>query len=525
MGETKMQSGSSLTSSPKANTARDWSVFVLLGLVSITPLLMVDLPPLVDLYGHLGRYAIQTELAERPELQPYYAFQWILIGNLGADLLVEVFHPLFGLQGAVRMALIVIQTLACTAILALSREVNGRISPFAVAAIPLIYALPFNYGFINFALGMALALLTFAFWLHLRRIGKQGLATACLLAASCAIWVVHTYGWAFLGLLCGASVLAEAATKRSPLLETARHSLVVCWPLLPPLLLMLLWRASSGPSYTGEWSSALKILWLASVFRSQWMVLDLLSITFVLGLVYWGFRERDVAVDRRLVAAALLSLVGYLMLPMFVMGSAYADMRLVPYFLVLALTAMAPRNMPARKFERLILVIVTFLAVRTIATAWSYVEQDKLVEAHLLALAEVPSGARLAVLVVKPCDQPWALPVIDHVGSLALVRKNIFVNDQWEGPGYNPLRVTYPEGGDFVRDPSQIVQTDGCRTKAAPSLSSSLNAIPRRAFTHIWIIGAVPDNMPVPAGLKPLEHLGQGLLYEVRHPVDRDASV
>ena len=42
------------------------SAFAELVAVSLMPLLVVGLPPLVDLYGHLGRYAVQTELAGAP---------------------------------------------------------------------------------------------------------------------------------------------------------------------------------------------------------------------------------------------------------------------------------------------------------------------------------------------------------------------------------------------------------------------------------------------------------------------------
>mgnify|MGYP006170525127 CR=1 FL=1 len=75
-----------------------WPVVLLICLAAIAPLLVVDFPPLVDLYGHLGRYAVQTDLANRPELQPFYSFQWQLVGNLGADLLVELLHSWLGLE-------------------------------------------------------------------------------------------------------------------------------------------------------------------------------------------------------------------------------------------------------------------------------------------------------------------------------------------------------------------------------------------------------------------------------------------
>ena len=116
-----------------------WPVVLLICLAAIAPLLVVDFPPLVDLYGHLGRYAVQTDLANRPALQPYYFYEWKLIGNLGADILVQLLHGVLGLEGSVRFVVILTQLLGAAGLLLVSREVHGRITPFAVAAIPMAY--------------------------------------------------------------------------------------------------------------------------------------------------------------------------------------------------------------------------------------------------------------------------------------------------------------------------------------------------------------------------------------------------
>ena len=64
------------------------------------PLLWPDVPPLLDLPGHMGRYRVQLDLATSPDLQQYFGFHWQVIGNLGVDLLVELLAPLIGLETA-----------------------------------------------------------------------------------------------------------------------------------------------------------------------------------------------------------------------------------------------------------------------------------------------------------------------------------------------------------------------------------------------------------------------------------------
>ena len=41
-------------------------------LLSALPLLWPDVPPLLDLPGHMGRYRVQLDLATSPDLQQYY---------------------------------------------------------------------------------------------------------------------------------------------------------------------------------------------------------------------------------------------------------------------------------------------------------------------------------------------------------------------------------------------------------------------------------------------------------------------
>lgn len=496
-----------------------WPGIALICLVSLLPLMVVGIPPLVDLYGHIGRYAVQTDLANRPELQPYFSYEWRLIGNLGADLLVEGLHRVLGLEGAVRATVILTQLLATLGILAVSREVHGRITPFAIAALPLIYGFPFNYGFLNFALGMALALLALALWLRLRRLGRKGAAGLWLAGAGLMIWVCHTYGWAFLGLLCGSAMLAEVIAARAKPVAFVARVLAACWPLLLPLGPMLLWQSESGGAFTGGWSAFHKFNWLFSVIRTKWAYLDLASLVFLLGLLIWAILSKGIGFDRRLAIAAGLSFALFLVLPMYVMGSAFADMRLVPYALALALMAAGPRVTGGRTLGVVTALALVFFAGRSVTTAAAYVEQDRAVGEVTVALDSIPRGARLAFFVVDQCSAHWTLPVFDHLGGLALARRSVFVNDQWQGPGVNPLIVNYKAAGKFEHDPSQAVIPDNCRRKSQRRhLTNALEALPRDAFTHVWIVGQVTDKQTFPEGFTPVPHRGKGWVLAVTPP-------
>src|SRR3982750_326901 len=67
-------------------------------LLACVPLLYPPIPPLVDLFGHMGRYRVELDIDHSPWLSNYYGFHWAAIGNLGADLLVMALGPVMGLE-------------------------------------------------------------------------------------------------------------------------------------------------------------------------------------------------------------------------------------------------------------------------------------------------------------------------------------------------------------------------------------------------------------------------------------------
>lgn len=66
-------------------------------LLSALPMLIVDIAPLTDLPGHMARYKVALDLDHSEALQRFFRFDWVLLGNLGVDLLVMPLARLVGL--------------------------------------------------------------------------------------------------------------------------------------------------------------------------------------------------------------------------------------------------------------------------------------------------------------------------------------------------------------------------------------------------------------------------------------------
>jgi hypothetical protein len=461
----------------------------MLVLATTLPVLFLRVPPMVDVLGHIGRYTLQTGLDADPWLRTWYAFEWQVIGNLGADLLVELLHPLLGVVGAARLAVVLVPLLAASGVVLISRQVHGHVTPFAVASLALLYALPFSWGFLNFSLAMALALLAFALWLRMGPGTGRGLVFVPL---SLGIWLCHTFGWAFLGVLCTGESLARRLPGRTGPIRVLAGTACDCAPLLAPFVPMLLWRSHADTAGIQGWFDfGQKAQWLISIQRLDWKTADIASAAMLLALPLAGVSRR-IAVDPRVAFAAAIALAAFVLLPKQIFGSVFADMRLVPYAVLLALLGL--RHGGTGWVHRgLMAGALAFLGARLALTAHVYHERERDLDRHMVALEAIPSHARVAMLVEIPCQTDWALPWFSHIGSLALTAKPVFVNDQWANASMNPLRVHFPAAGLYATDDKQLFFPVRCGME--PTLSQALRRLPVHAFTHVWVVGVSPRNL------------------------------
>ena len=81
---------------------------IALMVLAILPLVVPDVPPMVDLPGHMGRYRIA--LGGSPLLDRYYSFHWLLSGNVGGDLVMVPLSRLLGVEVATKLVVMAIPT-------------------------------------------------------------------------------------------------------------------------------------------------------------------------------------------------------------------------------------------------------------------------------------------------------------------------------------------------------------------------------------------------------------------------------
>ncbi|MGQ0558746.1 MAG: hypothetical protein ACT4OE_04055 [Sphingosinicella sp.] len=484
--------------------------------LSALPLLWPDVPPLLDLPGHMGRYRVQLDLADSPALQLYYDFQWALIGNLGVDLLVEALAPLVGLEPAAKAIVIAIPPLIAFGLLWVAYEVHGRIPPTALIALPFAYNFPFLFGFANFALAMALALNAFALWLRLARFEHLTIRALLFAPLSLLLWLVHAFGWGTLGVLAFSSELVRQFDRGHTFLGSAVRSGFHALALAPPVALILVWR-SGAAGRTADWLNwDRKLEWLQMALRDRWEWFDVGALAFAVAIIGWAMVSRRIAYSRNLAASVLFLSLVFAMLPRIVFGSAYADMRLAPYLFAIALIAIRLPHAGGQRLTTLLGIAgAAFLLVRTAGTTWSMVLYDRTYDRELAALDHVPHGAAMVSFVGRGCREPWAMSRLLHLPGMAIVRRQAFSNDQWTMAGAQLLRVRYAAGWPFIQDPSQIVTDRKCGREIWYTIDGALRRFPREAFDYVWLISPPPFDPALARGLQPLWRDGASILYRV----------
>jgi hypothetical protein len=503
--------------------ARPWwesrLCMALVVLATMLPLVYPPVPPLVDLLGHMGRYRVELDLHHSPWLQQYYDYHWAAIGNLGVDLLIIPLGKLLGLEPAVKLIVLAIPPLTAIGMLWVARELHRHIPPTVFFALPFIYGFPFLFGFVNFALSVALAFLAFGLWLRLGRLERTTLRSWVFVPISLIVFFCHTYGWGLLGLMCfSADAIRLHDRGRSwwrAGLEAALHTSVMALPLL----IMVAWRGETHGGSTSDWFNwRIKWHWIYMVFRDRWKLFDIGSLIVPALVFVYALVSRKLTFSRNLVFSAIVLAVSFAVLPRIIFGSAYADMRLVPYLMAVALLAIRFRGPPNRKMAQVLAVVgLLFFATRTVANTISLGMAADDQTAKMKAIDLMPGGARVISLVGMDCKEYWPMLRNGHLGAMVVVRRDGFSNDQWLLEGVNLLDLKYRRAGYFAADPSQLVRPNRCIDPLHRMINDSLMNLPRHDFDYLWLIDVPPYNPAIVADLKPVWR-GRGSILYKTHP-------
>lgn len=437
-------------------------------LVTILPFLIVDHLPLVDLPNHIARLVIRSELGGDGPLARFYEWRWVIIPNLAIDLLSYPSQGLIDPQVFVTISLVLAVIGTYCGAIAVDRALNGPAWGMSLLVGVFMFHGALRAGFLNYVLGLAVAVPLFAAWIRCRpRFGfASGIAFTL---AGIAVTLMHLFAFG-LYVLCVAGYEIALLLKEKSLLEglwRRRFALSGAGAtLLIPLMVILL-GPTTGAVSTTMWSTLhwkLEAFTAPVFYSSPWVELPLMLVV-LLGLL-GGFSTGMLRLRWEMMPVAALLIIAFLAMPRMLFGSYYADYRLLcgaVFFMVSGLV-FSPRSSFWRKAMAAIGITMLVFRVGSIILEWSAAQP--VLKSFDSAMQAVSPGARLLVLRATSASvsRDRSVPV-EHIATLPAARRGVFVGNMFTLDAQQPLRLTaevrpYYHVGPLVGPPLPLDRYD-----------------------------------------------------------------
>ncbi len=406
---------------------------------ALFPLLLVEVPALIDYPNHLARAHILATIQENPLLSERYTAEWKLVPNLAMDLFVVPLTSFLSIFTAGRLFLAA--TLLCVVggTLVLHRVLHGRVGLWSAVIYLFVYNHILAWGFLNNLFGFGLCLFAFAAWVATERWPAWTRLVTFTLASS-VLFFSHLFVFGAYGLLIGAYQLGRFLERREWTLARVFGILMI--PAGQFVLPVLLWAMSPGATgtvpgstgafYYGHWASKLRSLWSPAVLYGNGI--DLAATVFVLAaLLVLLFTRSLTLVPSMRVPLAVLGGVA-LFMPMWVFSLVGVDFRL-PFLIVclaVASTSLDTKNRPF--IPALAMMALLLFGGRIWSTTELWRGYDQEFRELRQASQVIDPGAR--VIVGRFEELPWFVPsrIYSHVVSLAVIERSVFLPDLFTGP-------------------------------------------------------------------------------------------
>ncbi|WP_245892390.1 hypothetical protein [Novosphingobium guangzhouense] len=479
--------------------------------LAFAPVLLASVPGFVDMPSHMARHHVLANIAHDPALGRMFSVHWQWIANLGADLPSVLLTPLLGSERATVVVAALLAPLMVLGLFQLSRAAHGRVSASAFVALPFAMHQAWMWGFLNYCMGVALALLVAA-WLYARPRGRSR-DQALLAVAALGVWTAHMASWVILLILALGNELGGLRNWRE-LWPAIRRNLVLLIPIVP----LLLWRSEAsgnggGPAYVDFVNT--KLIVFASALRGTDKFVDLVLLAAIGGAsvvaLVWAAGRR---LERRLLISGMLLVIATVAAPTTILNAWGTDLRTAPIALLVLVLAIAPSARPER--ERLVVIAgIALFCVRVGTVARDWTVHGRSLEQRLTVLEAVPHGSRLGYLWAAPeCGFPWRLVPDEKLGSYALTRRDAYTNTLFMVDNAKLMTIRDPLLAQRWVSGSQDVPPLCPQNRAdLATLHTKMAAMRADGFDAVWVSGGVPADLPPPPGFVVAKRAGGDTLF------------
>ena len=444
------------------------AILLIIAFAGLTiPVVLVEIPPLLDYPNHLVRLWLISGGAEIPPLSDMYAVSWASAHtNVGIDYLGALFGRFVPAVALGSFFVLLALMLPPLGAVALHRAIFGGVHWWQIGFVLFAWNATLIAGFLNFQIGIGAALLAAALETRIARSGPL-LRIVARLAISSLLLLVHFFALFYycallVGIAFGPAINALTSWRR--LAPRAFAAIVAAGPAAAPALVFVV----LAPSLPGAHVDALgnAPLWDFSVYNKLHVLLSAIA-TYALWLdvaffvaiaapLVWAMVAGRIEVHAGLILAAAGFAVLALAAPTAVAGTWWIDNRF-PLMAVLALVAGLRPDLNLGSASKVAVAVVLALAV-TLRTGWiTTIWHDRQADIRALhrAVQSVPAGS--AVLPLDNIDDsasPSAYPSgrYFHNGHpthwsfsvLVIMWRHAFVPNLFWAVGKQPLLVLWP---------------------------------------------------------------------------------
>ena len=365
---------------------------LVLGCILVTPIWIVDYPPLVDYPNHLAGTFIIAHLHDPQfEFARFYGVSWNVYPYVVMDLILVALQQVMSITLAGKILLSITALIVPAGAWAFLRQANPGNEGLAVFALLIPYNALFISGLIGTYLSLGLCFFCLALWL---KYAAQPRWSYCglLLGLTTALYFTHLLGFVVAGLI----TTGLLALKRLPLRQWLSS-----WALFVPGVACYGWlRFSSSGHWTDETffkGFGHKVLGFIEPIRGYSNWLDIVTAALILGALGLGWRRSSHRPGWNSHWAALTGALGliYFALPVMYGDGWDADRRVLLFAFVTALAV--PRV--GKQLRWVVLVGLALFGMRIINVAVNFVNEQPRLQAMQRSFAAIPPNVRLLPVV------------------------------------------------------------------------------------------------------------------------------
>jgi hypothetical protein len=469
---------------------------ILVGLlfaVSVAPVLLVEIPAMIDYVNHLARMHLFVDAAAgRPN--PAYEIHWRFYPNLAMDLIVPALARFISVESAARLFLVASQTLVVSGAIAVEIAIRGRHLLSGFAALIALYSLPFLWGLTNFGFGCGVALWAIAFWIHYR--DRPGYAWIAFHAGFVVLlFVSHLFALGIYGLTIGCYEVSRIAGYR----QAARTFAMMAFPVVA-LYLYLIWSGGAIGKSVFDWWFIFKLMWPLLVMNGYKVSLSIaLGLTIAALLVFLGY-NRVFGLTRPAIFIGSGFLIAYLVMPTRLFDSAYSEVRLIPAIMAI-LPAFLTVSWPSRSVQSvaaLAAVSIILINAASIASVWLAYrsDYDEIIESFRL----LPPRSTILIARSEGSGSGIDAPMF-YAPTLAAHYATAFVPSLYNLSG--PIKKAISKSRFEIEDSRDYLPTPISQLNSASAGGAAPTHVRawRTDYDYLYVVGdqtsSIPDHLTI----------------------------